>query len=486
MAILYSGIEGTCQWTIDDQGYLYIDDGVISHNTTTYNDWSWSTYKNNIISVSSGNISWAEGANAYGMFHSCSNATSLDLSSFNTSNVTDMSYMFYNCQFLTSLDLSSFDTNNVINTNYMFYGCTNLLQIIVSKLWNVQQVSTSDSRYMFEICGNLRGCNGTTWHPSNIDKRYAQIDGGTSDPGYLTGFEMYASFTSRTGELKIFKDFAKKYTDGQIIDTTTYWTGIEDIVGETSPKWYSKRTSILTVNIIDEFSPKTAYQMFEYCKITSLDLSKLNTSNVTSMRNMFYRCDNLTSLDLSNFDTSNVTDMRDMFNYCRSLTSLDLSNFDTSNIVTSMSYMFFYCQSLISLDLSNFDTSNVTSMAYMFCYCQSLISLDLSNFDTSNVTDMSYMFYNCSNLKIILVSNLWNMNDVSTSTDAFLDCINIIGQQGTIYNQNHIDKTYAHIDYGIINPGYLTYQSLSPTQVCPFYLKINNNWINILTGESIN
>jgi surface protein len=48
-----------------------------------------------------------------------SKATTLDLSSFDTSNVTDMRYMFYFSK-ATTLDLSSFDTSNVTNTARMF------------------------------------------------------------------------------------------------------------------------------------------------------------------------------------------------------------------------------------------------------------------------------------------------------------------------------------------------------------------------------
>ena len=49
----------------------------------------------------------------------CSNATELDLSSFDTSNVTDMSYMFDSI-YATELDLSGFDTSNVTNMSGMF------------------------------------------------------------------------------------------------------------------------------------------------------------------------------------------------------------------------------------------------------------------------------------------------------------------------------------------------------------------------------
>ena len=48
-----------------------------------------------------------------------SQATELDLSSFDTSNVTDMSHMFTRSQ-ATELDLSSFDTSNVTNMRSMF------------------------------------------------------------------------------------------------------------------------------------------------------------------------------------------------------------------------------------------------------------------------------------------------------------------------------------------------------------------------------
>jgi surface protein len=53
-----------------------------------------------------------------GMFRNTS-PTILDLSSFDTSNVTAMDYMFYGCS-ATTLDLSSFDTSKVTNMTNMF------------------------------------------------------------------------------------------------------------------------------------------------------------------------------------------------------------------------------------------------------------------------------------------------------------------------------------------------------------------------------
>ena len=128
--------------------------------------------------------------------------------------------------------------------------------------------------------------------------------------------------------------------------------------------------------------------------VTSIDLSALDTSEVTNMRGMFSECWNLTSLDLSNFDTSKVTDMSRMFDGCDRLANLDVSNFDTSK-VTDMSRIFEGCDRLANLDVSNFDTSKVTDMSGMFNRCSSLTNLDLSSFDTSNVTNMHLMFCKC-------------------------------------------------------------------------------------------
>ena len=60
------------------------------------------------------------------MFSWCSSLISLDLSSFNTTNVNNMSYMFRCCSSLKSLDLSSFNTTNVNNMKYMFKECVSL------------------------------------------------------------------------------------------------------------------------------------------------------------------------------------------------------------------------------------------------------------------------------------------------------------------------------------------------------------------------
>jgi len=112
-----------------------------------------------------------------------SQATTLDVSNFDTSNVTNMISMFSYSK-ATTLDVSNFDTSKVTNMSYMFYNFTNLKTIYVSNKFNTDKVT--DSTNMFSGCTNLVGGSGTKYNSSYVDKKYARIDGGTSNPGYFT------------------------------------------------------------------------------------------------------------------------------------------------------------------------------------------------------------------------------------------------------------------------------------------------------------
>ena len=112
-----------------------------------------------------------------------SQATTLDVSNFDTSNVTNMISMFSYSK-ATTLDVSNFDTSKVTNMSYMFYNFTNLKTIYVSNKFNTDKVTSSTN--MFSGCTNLVGGAGTKYNSSYVDKKYARIDGGTSNPGYFT------------------------------------------------------------------------------------------------------------------------------------------------------------------------------------------------------------------------------------------------------------------------------------------------------------
>lgn len=98
------------------------------------------------------------------------------------------------CSELTTLDLSNFDTKNATNMYHIFVNCGKLITIYASDKFVTDKFQNGldtndaiiDSRDMFSGCTSLVGGSGTTYNSSNVDKTYAHIDGGTSNPGYFT------------------------------------------------------------------------------------------------------------------------------------------------------------------------------------------------------------------------------------------------------------------------------------------------------------
>ena len=91
--------------------------------------------------------------NMKGMFYNCNNLENIDLSSLNTQNVNDMSFMFYKCERLKDIDLSSFNTQNVSDMSNMFDYCLNLEHINLSS-FNINK--NTNIIYMFSNCKNLK------------------------------------------------------------------------------------------------------------------------------------------------------------------------------------------------------------------------------------------------------------------------------------------------------------------------------------------
>lgn len=271
------------------------------------------------------------------MFYYCDNLTTLDVSNFNTGQVTDMNSMFEGCSNLTNLDVNNFETSKVKNMNSIFKNCSSLTSLDVS---NFETSQVTDMMNMFYKCSSL-----TSLDVSNFDTRQVKC------------MRFMFGTCSRLSNIDV-----SNFNTSQVTDMM--------------------------------------YMFYECSSLTSLDLSNFDTSQVKEISNIFYGCSSLISLNLSNFNTSQVTYMENIFYGCSSLTSLDVSNFDTSQ-VTKMGGMFYECNSLTSLDLSNFNTSQVTNMDSMFWKCSSLTTIYVSKYDETtdkgwtvkNVEHSFGMFY---------------------------------------------------------------------------------------------
>jgi len=119
------------------------------------------------------------------MFQGCETLVSLNLGGFNTANVSDLGWMFSSCKSLSVIDLKSFNTGNVRNMGAMFDGCKDLRTIYAGDGWSTDAVTESSN--MFNGCVKLVGGQGTVYDKNHVDAVRAHIDGGVSNPGYLTG-----------------------------------------------------------------------------------------------------------------------------------------------------------------------------------------------------------------------------------------------------------------------------------------------------------
>ena len=101
----------------------------------------------------------------YEAFYQCSNLTSIDLTNVNTSKVTDMTLIFYGCKRLTSLDVSNFDTSKVTSMDAMFSMCSNLTSLDVS---NFDTSNVTLFERMFYGCNNLTSLDISNFDTSKL------------------------------------------------------------------------------------------------------------------------------------------------------------------------------------------------------------------------------------------------------------------------------------------------------------------------------
>lgn len=132
-------------------------------------------------------------------------------------------------------------------------------------------------------------------------------------------------------------------------------------------------------------------------------------------------------------------------------------SFANCTSITSTALWFAFLSNLQHIvGIENLKTPNVTGMYGMFWECWNITSLNLTNFYTESVTDMGSMFAGCRSLTTISVSSGWITSNVTNGQAMFEGCTSLVGGSGTTYDDNNVGVSYAHIDGGSSNPGYLT------------------------------
>ena len=153
------------------------------------------------------------------MFYGCKNITNIDLSLFNTQNVTNMIGMFNGCCNLTNVDLSSFNTQNVTNMASMFNGCDNLINIDLTT-FNTQNVTNMVG--MFTGCYKLTNIDLSSFNTQNVTNMASMfnrcsslinIDLSTFDIKKVINFSLMFNRCNKLKEMKINKNLYEKNSE---------------------------------------------------------------------------------------------------------------------------------------------------------------------------------------------------------------------------------------------------------------------------------
>lgn len=224
---------------------------------------------------------------------------------------------------------------------------------------------------------------------------------------------------------------------------------------------------------------------FYNCFTNKIDLSSWDTSKVTNMSNMFYfsigRSENyplaeiifgdkfttenvinfnymfyvdgnsdIKSLDLSKFGTNKAQSMISMFNGLSSLVDLKLPDNFVTSYCTDINFMFMGCSSLPNIDMSTWDFTNMTTIARLFANCSSMTNINLSNVNAKKITNVGSMFYGCTKLVTIDLSGI-DFSSVTTwdmwGEHMFTNCTALT----TVYVKSSSDKTL--IDARLLESG---------------------------------
>ena len=201
-----------------------------------------------------------------------SNATSIDLSSFDTSDVTDMFDMFSKSK-ATVLDVSNFDTSKVTNMCGMFSG-TDALEIKGLENFNTSNVTNMCTMFSSSQAKALNLSNFDTSNVRNMNSMFSD---------------------SLATEIKGLDKF-----------NTSNVTDMEYM-------FYGSKLTTIDLSNFDTSNVTIMSYMFNASAATTIDLSSFNTNKVERMDHMFSNCTSLKTIFASDkFVTAQLPTMDDM------------------------------------------------------------------------------------------------------------------------------------------------------------------------------
>ena len=344
------------------------DDNRISDNSSFYPVYAWFEEDTGTMYYYSESEKILLNESSSNMFSRFESLLDVDLTGFDTKNVTSFSNFFEHCYSLKTVDLSNFNFSSTHSLDSFFYNCKNLKTIIFGTM-NYSNITGISS--MFDGCESLEEIDMSSFHLGKINSANRLFNNCKSlKTVNISGLDLSGS--------EYFYEVFKNCTSLESIDLSN-------------------------VNLS---GVKTVWGVFENCeKLKSVDLSGFRNASLEQFTNIFAGCKSLTSVDLSMINFSSVTSAYGIFKDCTSLTEFSFEAFKYASNLKDISNFFNGCTSLVTVDLSDLNITSLNSLSAMFANCTSLKNVDLSHFNISNPSVYN-MLLNCTSLEVVDLSGM--------------------------------------------------------------------------------
>lgn len=380
------------------------------------------------------------------LFSSVTAINGLEL--LDTSAVTAMDYMFHRCKSLVTVDVSTFDTSNVTSMSHMFGDVLNGSMALTSINFGEKFVKSTvvDLSYMLYYCSKLATLNIDDWDISNVVN--------------ISNFSRACSKLTSFGANNL-----RDWDFGNVVDMSQAFRGLLIM-----PKLEIENWNVSKV--------KDMYCLF--CQnekmFPTLDLRNWDVSSVERMDFVFWGCKSMTSINCAGWDVGNVKTFDHFIARCGKITSLDTTGWNVGLNCENLNAIFHNYQGT-ELDIRGWDTRNVTVFCQMFDSCTKLrVIHGLGDMDTSSARDFTQFSWSTTQLDEMDLSKVDTTHVVDdyplSANGSFGDGLSGMFASGTHKN---LKKIVLGKKFSFYGAGDLTdaCSAVLPTTVSGYYYDID-------------
>ncbi len=374
-----SHVNGANAWFMGDSNLTTVDFSNVTFPDKFTNTFAHADGKLKNVNLTGAKNVPADFLRAYVKSEANSGATSIDVSNFdlNKNDLSDLSGLFTNMPNLKEVNVTGLVTDKVENVSRMFYNDSALTTIVGLDTWDTSNVT--DMSYIFasftnpttdnhkpqglEHTGSLKALDLSGWKTSNVTNMACMFT-GQNHLETLKGLSNWN--TSKVTNMAQMFHGLSKLQDGSLGDLSKWDTSnVTDMTYMFAVM--SLQTDLSFVNgwktgMVTDMS----YMFAKDEKLQKLDLSNWDVSSVGlketeqnySFGAMFSGDTALTSVgDISHWRTDNVHDTRQMFYGTTSLKNIDLSGWNTGKL--QIAEGMFWNSGAQYINLDHWDFSNI-------------------------------------------------------------------------------------------------------------------------------